>query len=217
MGAIMLLTLPLGALAADLDTEVTAALKAAIAEQTPWRADDVTVSRLALPKGVSGPLRVELSPRTRWSGQLPFRVIDHRGKHFWANARIDIMVEALVAARSISRHQVIVGSDLATTRVPLSRSGGEALSDPYRVVGKRAARRIMQGRAITDRMVEEPPVIHRGDRVTLLARGPGLTVTAIGEAREDGGAGRPIQVMNLNSRRMVQGRVVDATTVEVLF
>ncbi len=215
LGLVMALLLPLGAQAGELAVET--ALKQAIAERTPWDREDIVITDLSVPKAVKGAVRIELPGRDRWVGHVPFKVVTEQGDRLWASARIEVMVDALVAARSIGRHQVISNADLSVARMPLSRSGQGTLSEPYLAVGKRATQRINRGRAITGRMVESPPVIRRGDKVTLMIRRPGLTVTAVGEAREDGGKGRAIQVMNLGSRRMVQGRVLDANTVEVVF
>jgi len=99
---------------------------------------------------------------------------------------------------------------------PIRLPGG-AVTDPDDLVGLRTVRRIPQGRPLARDLVEELPVVLRGDQVTLTVRAPGLTVTAQGEARQDGAPGSVIPVLNLRSHRTVQGRVVDARTVEVAY
>jgi flagella basal body P-ring formation protein FlgA len=63
--------------------------------------------------------------------------------------------------------------------------------------------------------VEDAPVVQRGDRVTLRVQHGNLTIVATGRAKEDGRVGRQIAVANDGSRKIVYGRVVDASTVAV--
>jgi flagella basal body P-ring formation protein FlgA len=206
------------------EARVRAALVRAVAERGPWEADRVVVSEVSLPTGFApapdAALTVALPARDRVPGRVPFRVTVAAGgarESVWASARVEVMVPALVATRSIGRHQVLDRGVVRVADVPLSRLPGGAVIRPDQVVGQRTVRRIPQGRPVTRNMVEEPPVVTRGDRVTLIVRRPGLVVTAVGEAREDGAPDGMIQVLNLRSRRTVQGRVVDANTVEVAY
>jgi len=206
------------------EARVQAALAEAVAARGPWERDRIVVSQVALPRDFSpaagARLTVRLPARDRLPGRIPFQVTasgPEGGEPQWATARVEVMVPALVAARTIGRHQVLEPSLLVPMDVPLSQLPGGAVTDPARLVGTRAVRRIAQGAPVTGRMVETPPVVLRGERVTLMVRRPGLTVTAVGQATEDGAPDELIQVLNLRSRRTVQGRVVDAHTVEVAY
>jgi len=222
---LLVLVLPTVALAQDLDlaTQLEAALSEALVARTAWSADQISISNLSVPARITkakGFQRILLPSRETLVGHLPFKVEIKSGtgrELVWASARVEVLVDAIVASRVIGRHQVIRRGDLARAQMPLSRTQGGVASEFDAVVGQRALQRIAQGRAISERMVESPPVVHRGDRVTLLVRRPGLTVTTVGEAREDGAPNHTIRVMNLGSRRMVRGKVVDAGTVEVMF
>lgn len=222
------LWLPLAAQAGDsrdsiaLERGLEDALRDAIAERTQWQPDQIEISGLTVPAGLAAAgnfLKVELPNQARLTGHLPFQVltVGERGRvRQWASARVEVMVDTVVAARTIGRHQVIEATDLGHARLPLSRIHGGVL-EADRLVGMRATQRVAQGGALSSRMVEQPPVIHRGDPVTLRVRRPGLLVSTLGEAREDGAPDGLIEVMNLSSRRTVQARVVDASTVEVPF
>jgi flagella basal body P-ring formation protein FlgA len=224
---VLALLLPVGALAQDqaeaLQDDLISALRGTIAERTDWPVDRITIERLSVPSRVAaagGFLDIKLPARESLVGHLPFRVEiagDSGRELVWASARVEVLVDALVSSRIIRRHQVIGPDDLTHARMPLSRLAGGAVTELDQLVGHRAVQRIALGRTITDRMVELPPVIHRGDRVTLIVRRPGLLVTTVGEARQDGAPNHTIQVLNLSSRRTVQGRVVDEGTVEVSF
>ena len=62
---------------------------------------------------------------------------------------------------------------------------------------------------------EEPPVVKSRDPVRLTVRVGGLRITALGEALQDGRVGQNIRVRNVDSNKMVTGRVLDRGLVEV--
>ena len=66
---------------------------------------------------------------------------------------------------------------------------------------------ISAGSVITPAQVEVAPVIARGQRINLVSQGSGLSVSIQGEALSDGAPGARIQVRNLQSGRIVEGRV----------
>jgi len=212
------------AAAPGVETRVEAALAQAVAARGPWQRSQVVVSEVALPRDFAladgTRLAVELPGRDSPVGRVSFQVVrsgpEGRATD-WASARVEVLVPALVAARTIGRHQMVDPTLLATARVPLSQLPRGAATEAADLIGHRTVLRVAQGRPLTRTMVEAPPVVLRGDRVTLVVRRPGLTVTAMGEARDDGAPEAVIPVTNLGSHRTVQARVLDAHTVEVAY
>jgi flagella basal body P-ring formation protein FlgA len=66
-------------------------------------------------------------------------------------------------------------------------------------------------------MVEAPPLVRRGDLVTILALAGRISVSVPGEMRDSGVKGEVVRVKNLMSRREILARVVDKNTVRVVF
>lgn len=204
------------------EDRVREALRTAISSRVPGDPARIVVSELTLPREFALPegarLRVLLPGRDRMLGRMSFQLVvvgPQRREAVWASARVEVLADVVVAGRNLGRGEVLAADDLTTGRMPVSRlpAGSVTRADP--LVGQRLARRVPVGRPVTERMVEVPPVVRRGDRLTLVVRRPGLTVTAMGEAREDGAPNGVIAVTNLSSRRTVQARVVDAHTAMV--
>jgi hypothetical protein len=59
------------------------------------------------------------------------------------------------------------------------------------------------------------PVVRVGERVTMVVRSGGLSVTAVGEAQQPGAVGQTVRVLNVDSRKVVTGRVSGPGTVDV--
>ena len=81
----------------------------------------------------------------------------------------------------------------------------------------RARRTIYGNTVLREDLVEMPPLVKRGDLVTILAEVGTLRITALGEVKATGRRGERISVVNLDSRKRLFARVIDARTVKVDF
>lgn len=137
-----------------------------------------------------------------------------------ANQSIRVDVEALaeitVVTSALRRGQILQTHDIELRYQDISK-----LKDPIfdfdDVIGKRLKRSVRLGDPLQRHQVEFPPVIKRGERVVIQAQGPGLVLTAAGEAREDGRSGEAIRVMNSSSRKEVLCQVIAPGLVRVGF
>jgi flagella basal body P-ring formation protein FlgA len=130
-------------------------------------------------------------------------------------ADVERLAHVVVAARRLNRFQVIAGDDLDVRATELRGPRESYAVAPDALVGKRAARSIGKDRPVTVDAVEEAPLIRRGDRVTVRLQSGSLTIVTVGRAKADGLLGRQIPVINVDSNKVVYGRVVDASTVAV--
>lgn len=130
-------------------------------------------------------------------------------------AEVTRLVPVVVAARRLPRFQVLTEDDLALRPIEVRGDARAYASAPAMLVGQRLTRSIGKDRPVTLDAVEAAPLIRRGDRVTLRLEQGNLTILAAGRAKADGVAGRDIPVANLDSNRIVYGRVIDASTVAI--
>ena len=66
-------------------------------------------------------------------------------------------------------------------------------------------------------MLDDPPIVHKGDRVMIEFRQGGLLVQTVGLAKAAGKSGEAIPVQNKSSGREVIGTILRAGLVEVGF
>ncbi|SMF19529.1 flagellar basal body P-ring formation chaperone FlgA [Desulfovibrio gilichinskyi] len=71
------------------------------------------------------------------------------------------------------------------------------------------------GQPIMKSSIEPAPVIARGDTVDLIFESPHMRLSVSAESLEDGGVGESITVRNLQSKRKIVAKVLDAQTVSV--
>ena len=130
--------------------------------------------------------------------------------------RLAIFQQVLVAAHALPRDSLLTADDISLTEMDTGRMDYGYLVEASDAVGQRLRRPLAAGEPIAPGNLEIPPMVKRGQRVTLEAQTGGLTVRMAGVAKADGIKGQIIEVENLNSGRDVQAVVRSAKSVEVL-
>jgi flagella basal body P-ring formation protein FlgA len=85
------------------------------------------------------------------------------------------------------------------------------------VLGKRTKRAINTDEVLRTDHIELPPLVKRGDVVSIIAESDGLRITALGEVKKKGCRGERIRVLNLDSKKCIYACVLDSKTVRVDF
>ncbi|RMD89268.1 MAG: flagella basal body P-ring formation protein FlgA [Alphaproteobacteria bacterium] len=119
--------------------------------------------------------------------------------------------ETLVSTRMIRAQEIIAPEDVKVT--PANIPG--ALSAPEEAVGLEARVILYPGRPVRAADLGPPAVIERNAIVTLVFRRGGLTITADARALGRAGVGDTLRVMNLASRTIVKGIVLEDGSVRV--
>lgn len=129
--------------------------------------------------------------------------------------RVQIFADIVVAARALARGVPLTASDITLSRQDLATIPGSALTDTTQVVGKRLRYPVATGAALNAGLLDLPPLVKRGQTVTILSAGQGLEVRTAGEALTDGTSGETIRVRNLLTRKIIQATVQDVGLVRV--
>lgn len=128
---------------------------------------------------------------------------------------VSLFGEVVVAARPLTRATLLTAADLKLARRDLAQLHNGYFDTIDQAIGMQAGRNIAVDTAISTVLVKEPLAVKRGQRVNLVALAGGLEVRMAGEAMSDGTTGQRIKVRNLRSKRVVDGIVKSATTIQV--
>lgn len=131
------------------------------------------------------------------------------------SVRLSLMREVVVANYPVPRHAVVKAADVRLERRDIGLLAHEPLQDLTQAVGRRTTRMLAMGDVVISDAVELPPLIRKGDVVTLMVETPGLLLTAKGIAQEGATAGQFVRVKNTASGRDVLGKVESDKTVRV--
>lgn len=152
---------------------------------------------------------VSLTAIVRVDGKIERRVV--------LSGWVDRFENVVCTTRSLRRSSIITEDDISTKRRNISKLPRNVLTNMQDVIGKRLKQALKADKVLLANMVEHPPLIKRGDRVTIVAESSNLLVTALGVAQTKGGPGDQIRVKNCMNRKEIIARIVNASTVKVEF
>ena len=134
------------------------------------------------------------------------------------NMTLSIDLEALgsvaIAADDLPRGTILNPEDLTMVTMDITTLRSPCL-DAQELVGKKLRRSIRMGAPFVRSSLETPPLIKRGDMVTITASKGPLTVTARGLAQENGAEDDTIRVKNISSHKEIFCRVTAPSAVQV--
>jgi flagella basal body P-ring formation protein FlgA len=164
---------------------------------------------------------VKTPPRSHQGGHIPVSLIlwaeGKKLREVRAQARLEVFAEVAVARNSLRRHQIVEEKDVHLLNRNITLQAGDVVTDLGEVVGKRVTLSVNAQEVLRKSMLEVPPLVKKGDRVTLVVDNAHFKITCVGEVKEEGRAGDRVKVTNMSSKREVYGRVLDSHTVLVDF
>jgi flagella basal body P-ring formation protein FlgA len=155
------------------------------------------------------------------SNKIPVSVaVFVNGKQYrkiWATLLADILQEVVVLKHTMRRYQRITAKDIQLVDMNLADIPKNAITSDQDILGKRITKSLLSGTVLRTDIVEFPPLVKRGDIVTVKAVSGALQVTTLGKAKNNGRHGERIKIVNIDTQKELYGYVVDAKTVKVLF
>lgn len=190
-------------------------------------------------RGLSGKLRLALdgrstsmfvSPEASPTVTVSNLRLSERGRRFSATiaapadrpvveltiyGRYFSVIEIPVPARRMGRGKKISSNDIEWTEIDANRIQRDTITDAEQLVGMEVRRFLPAGAPVRLGDVRRPLLVTRGRPVILIVRTRFMKLTARGKAMDNGSSGDIVRVMNSKSRKIIEGVVVDADTVEI--
>ncbi len=154
----------------------------------------------------SGRFEVRLSARLESGARTRITVI----------GRARELVPVVVPRRTVGRGTILTEGLLEEAWFPVSRLREDTIVSAEDLIGLESRRSLHKGQPIRRSQVQPPRLVRRGEVVTLELRRPGLLLTALGRALEDGAQGQVIRLVNLDSERPLRGRVTGPRRVTII-
>jgi flagella basal body P-ring formation protein FlgA len=116
-------------------------------------------------------------------------------------------VETAVVTRNVERNEVLRASDVVTERKPKAEVGSDGATRE-RAVGMQVRKSMRAGQAVKAADLGKPDLVSRDQSVTVIYEAPGIYLTGRGKALDSGTEGDVVSIINLQSKRTVQGIVI---------
>lgn len=128
---------------------------------------------------------------------------------------VDVFDSVVCVARNLKRGEIITKEDVYLARKNVSHITQNVITDTSKAVGLTIKHNAKVDTCLKEWMVEESPIVERGDVVTILAESAGLRVTAPGKVLRKGYLGEMVKIQNLMSNKEIYAKVVNNSTVKV--
>jgi flagellar basal body P-ring formation protein FlgA len=172
---------------------------------------------LNLPSLVAPDLHLEgltVQPRTgRFSANLAGDVL--AGQRVLVTGQAIAMRFVPVLNARLTRGQVIGPQDVTWLNMRESQLSPDVIEDVDGLIGMAARRPISPQMPVRNVDVAAPLVVKRNEVVVLRYRAGGLLLTAKGRVQDNGGMGDVVNVLNSQSKRIIQGVVAGPQLVDV--
>lgn len=133
----------------------------------------------------------------------------------YVQVRIETEMQVLVATRAVPRNAPLGANDVETRTLRVPGLAATYITSEQQLAGRHLRKPVAPGTPISVELLAEDVLVRRGQRVTLVASVGGVEVRAQGEAVSDSGPGGRVRVLNLNSRRVVEGQAESREQVRV--
>lgn len=192
--------------AASLDADADA-MRVTLDDDAPLHLDPAATGALDIGRFV-------LDPRTgRFEANLAVAGLPSSAAPRRVTGTAIETVEAATTARSLARGDVLSAADIVMARLPKAQNP-DALGFAA-AKGLATRRNIREGQALRASDLMRPQHVDRGDFVTLIYGGGGMSLSLKAKALQSGAQGDLVSVQNIQSKRTVNGVVTGPSEVTV--
>ncbi|WP_110954133.1 flagellar basal body P-ring formation chaperone FlgA [Anaerosinus massiliensis] len=183
------------------------------------------IDHMSIPNAVIAPdgnlsFRVDLPYGIRYNAPTNAIVNIYINDYLYNKSNIRFKVRSyekvVVINRTLPRKYILTKEDVRLENSDTSKLEPGYITDIDQVIGLVTKRVLQDGTPLSKNMLEKPVIIKRMAMVNIVSNINGIVVKVDGQALQDGREGSFIRVKNVNSNKIVSGKVIDSSTVEVL-
>ncbi len=179
----------------------------------PW--EEIEVSNVKslgrLPVSAPEKIIVQKGP----IGKSVFEFIYRSDKNIMVKANVQAFDQIVKSRRPFKKGHVVDQSDLYIARMNIRKMPKSAMKNPDEIIGKSLRRSVVANIPLVEGMIEHSQVVKRGKRIVIVINHNGLNITAAGKTKEKGYVGKVVKAVNISSRKVITGILIDENTVKV--
>ena len=138
-------------------------------------------------------------------------------KRIGINSRVMVSQEVVKTTRQIKKGEIITTDNVHIETIKTERLLRNTIKNIKDALGYEAVNYLPNGRPILQRSIKKPALGSKGNKIMILAQKGGMKITTPGILKEDGYKDAMVQVLNIESKKIIYGRLVDSNTVKVNF
>jgi len=141
-----------------------------------------------------------------WDNALGLRrIVVSSGTKAEAKPAATRSAQALTYSRNIMAGEIVGAADLVWSSDAIAPA--DAPGDPDTVIGMAARRPLREGTAVQGRDLSAPLVVKRDEMISVAFESGAISLTLQGKALKDGAVGESVQVLNPQSKKVIEAVV----------
>ncbi len=189
-------------------------MKSYIKKNFPWA--EIEISDLSANSEIN-----ELPKRILFQkpppGKTAFSVELQDGKRINATAHVKAYEWVVMSSKSMRKGDYLELTDVYLTLFDVTKIPRGAINKINDAVGKQLSRPVNANTPIVDASLQEKRVVRKGQMVFVVIESPHFIIRTTGEIKNNAYVGGKAKVMNLSSKKVISGVLVDESTVKVEF
>jgi flagellar basal body P-ring formation protein FlgA len=125
-------------------------------------------------------------------------------------------IEVAVPQRALAKGDIVKANDLVLERRPKNEFTSEPPAVAAEAAGMALRRAVRAGQPLRAADLAKPELVQKNETVMLHYEVPGVVISMRGKALDSGAAGDMVSVLNVNSKRTIQGMVTGPGRVTVV-
>ena len=192
----------------------------------PWDKESLEINvyyqgkDITLPAGKKD-LIYKIMGSSQRAGRIPMileiRINDQFQKRIRLNTKVLVSQQVIKTKRAVKRGEILSNDEIRVETVQTERPSQNAITNIDHALGYEAARNLPVGKILIPNFIKRPALGNRGDKILIMAQKGGMTITTPGILKEDGYENAMVRVLNIESKKVIYGRLVDSNTVKVRF
>jgi len=192
----------------------------------PWDKESLEINvyyqgkDITLPSGKKD-LIYKIMGSSQRAGRIPMileiRINDQFQKRIRLNTKVLVSQQVIKTKRAVKRGEILSNDEIRVETVQTERPSQNAITNIDHALGYEAARNLPVGKILIPNFIKRPALGNRGDKILIMAQKGGMTITTPGILKEDGYENAMVRVLNIESKKVIYGRLVDSNTVKVRF
>jgi flagella basal body P-ring formation protein FlgA len=192
----------------------------------PWDKESLEINVYYQGKDITLPpgqkeLIYKIMGSSQRAGRIPMlleiRINDQFQKRIQFNTKVLVSQKVIKTIRAVRRGMILSKDEIRAETIQTERPSKNAITDMDYALGYEATRSLSVGKILIPNFIKKPALGNRGDKILITAQKGGMTITTPGILKEDGYEDAMVRVLNMDSKKIIYGRLVNSNTVKVNF
>ncbi|MBN4077838.1 flagellar basal body P-ring formation protein FlgA [Nitrospina gracilis] len=192
----------------------------------PWDKESLEINVYYQGKDITLPpgkkeLIYKIMGSSQRAGRIPMileiRINDQFQKRIRFNTKVLVSQKVIKIIRAVRRGELLSNDEIRVETIQTERPLKNAITNIDHALGYEATRSLSIGKILIPNFIKKPALGNRGDKILITARKGGMTITTPGILKEDGYKDAMVRVLNMDSKKIIYGRLVNSNTVRVRF